>query len=430
MRWKSEWKYLFWIVGGILACFFLPVGNERFDRAILEALYLVKWYAQTHLLLCLVPAFFIAGGIGVFVSQGAVMKYLGAGANKVLAYAVASVSGGILTVCSCTILPIFAGIYRLGAGLGPACTFLYSGPAINVLAIILTARILGPDLGIARAVGAIGLSIVIGLLMALIFRRDEQEKIVAPMALPEAASKRSLWQNVLFFAALFGILVFVNCGCSDGCTNVWTMIYNLLAALCGIALGIMLVLWFDMKWWKVALVAIPLVVLAWLFPGDVLLPFVAAMLGLSLITSTDKGECGDWFASSWSFAKQMLPLLLFGILIAGLLLGRTGEEGLVPAEWIAWAVGGNSLRANFFATFAGSLMYFATCTEVPFVQALLGAGMGKGPALALLLAGPAVSLPSMLLIHSVLGFKKTAVFVGLVMVFSMAFGMMFGYCFG
>ena len=429
MSWKTEWKFLLWIIGGILVCFYLPVGNERFERAVFEALSLVKWYAQTHLLLCMVPAFFLAGGISVFVSQGTVIKYLRSESNKGLAYAVASISGGILTVCSCTILPIFAGIYRLGAGIGPACTFLYSGPAINVMAIILTARILGPDLGIARAVGAISLSIVIGLLMALLFRKDEHEKFTAQTFFSEKTSKRSLRQNLLFFAALLGILVFVNCGCSDGCTDIWSMIYNLLAALCGIVLGIMLILWFGMKWWKVLAVAIPVVVLVWLFPGDVLIPFVAAILGLSFITSTDKGECGDWFASTWSFAKQMLPLLLFGILLAGLLLGRTGTEGLIPSEWIVWAVGGNSLKANFFASFAGSLMYFATCTEVPFVQALLGAGMGKGPALSLLLAGPAVSLPSMLIIHNVLGFKKTAVFVGLVVVFSMMFGLIFGYFF-
>ena len=429
MTWKTEWKYLFWTVAGFLACFYLPVGNARFDNAVLEAFYLVKEYAQEHVLLCLMPAFFIAGAIGVFISKGAVMKYLGTDANMILAYTVASVSGSILTVCSCTILPLFAGIYRMGAGLGPACSFLYVGPAINVLAIILTARILGPELGIARAVGAIGLSIVIGLSMAFIFRKDEQKKIVAQMALPEDVSKRSLWQNVSFFAALFGILLFVNCGCSESCTSIWTMIYNLLAASSGIALGVMLVLWFGLKWWKVVAVTGPVAVLVYLFPCNIQIPLVAAMLGLSLITSTDKGECGDWVAASWSFAKQMLPLLLFGILIAGLLLGRPGEEGMIPSEWIAWAVGSNSLRANFFAAFAGSFMYLATCTEVPVVQALLGAGMGKGPALALLLAGPSISLPSMLIINSVLGPKKSAVFVGLIIISSMVCGMIFGYFF-
>jgi len=427
MLWKSEWKYLLWIVAGVLACFYLPVGNARFDNAVLEAFHLVQWYAHGPLLVVMIPAFFIAGAVGVFVSKGAVMKYLGADANKVLAYAVASVSGGMLTVCSCTILPIFAGIHRMGAGLGPACTFLYSGPAISVSAIIITAGIIGPEFGIARAVGAICLSIVIGLFMAFIFRKEEQQKIATQMVPPVEVPKQSLWQKMLFFAAMIGILVFANSGCSGTCTSIWTMNYRILTALCGIALGVMLVLWFGMKWWKVVSVAIPVAVLVYLFPGNVLMPFVAAVLGLSLITSTDKGECGDWFAASWSFAKQMLPLLLFGILIAGLLLGRPGEEGLIPSEWVAWAVGGNSLRANFFASFAGAFMYFSTCIEVPVVQALISAGMGKGPALALLLAGPSISLPSMLIINSVLGPKKTAIFVGLIIVSSMACGMVFGY---
>ena len=431
MSWKTEWKYLLWIVAGFLICFYLPVGNSRFDHAVLEAFYLVKWYAQEHVLLCLIPAFFIAGGIGVFVSQGAVMKYLGPKANKVIAYFVASVSGTILAVCSCTILPLFAGIHRMGAGLGPACVFLYSGPAINVLAMIMTARILGPELGIARAVGAVFLSIMIGLLMAFIFRKEEQEKVAAQMAMPDEEAKRPLWQNVLFFASMIGVLVFANFGQPAEGTSVgiWSAIYSskwYLTSFFGIGLGIILVLWFGMKWWKVVSVAIPVAVLAYLFQGNVLIPFTAATLGLSLITSLDKGESGEWFASSWSFAKQIIPLLLFGVLIAGLLLGRVGEEGLIPSEWIAWAVGGNSLRANFFASFAGAFMYFATLTEVPIIQGLIGAGMGKGPALSLLLAGPALSLPSILVINSVLGPKKTLVFVGLVIVFSMIFGMIFG----
>jgi len=433
MFWKMEWKYLFWIAAGFFACFYLPVGNARFDHAILEALHLVQWYAQKHVLLCLIPAFFLAGGIGIFVSQGAVMKYLGPDANKILAYAVASVSGSVLSVCSCTMLPLFAGIYRMGAGLGPACVFLYSGPAINVLAIIMTARILGPELGIARTFGAIGLSIIIGLLMALIFRKEEQEKTAVPIALPEGY-QRHLWKNVLFFASMIGILCFTTCGCSaegPDTTGIWSVIYRhsgLLTSFCGLALGVMLVFWLGMKWWKVVSAAAPVAVLAYLFPASIQIPFTAAVVGLLVITGTDKGECGEWFAASWSFAKQMLPLLLCGILFAGLLLGRVGEEGLIPSEWIAGAVGGNSIQANFFASVAGALMYFATCTEVPFIQVLIGAGMGKGPALSLLLAGPALSLPSMLIINSVLGFKKTAVFVGLVIVFSMAFGMIFG-CF-
>ena len=435
MTWKTEWKYLLWMVVGFLVCFYLPVGNARFDHAVMESLHLVKWYAQEHVLLCLIPAFFIAGGIGVFVSQGAVMKYLGPKANKTLAYAVASVSGTVLAVCSCTVLPLFAGIYRMGAGLGPASAFLYSGPAINVLAIIMTARILGPELGFARAVGAVVLSIIIGLLMAFLFRKEEREKVAAQMQMPEEEPKHSLWQNALFFGSMIGILVFANFGQpssgavdTDG-MDLWAMIYAskwAFTSIFGVALGVILCLWFDMKWWKVVVAAVPVTILAYLFPDNVLIPFTAATLGLSLVTSFDKGETGEWFASSWEFAKQIVPLLLFGVFVAGLLLGRVGEEGLIPSDWIARAVGGNSLRANFFAAFAGAFMYFATLTEVPIIQGLVGAGMGKGPALALLLAGPALSLPSMLVINSVLGPKKTAVFIGLVIVFSMLFGMVFG----
>jgi uncharacterized membrane protein YraQ (UPF0718 family) len=159
----------------------------------------VKWYAQEHVILCLIPAFFIAGAIGVFVSQASVMKYLGPKANKALAYGVASVSGTILAVCSCTVLPLFAGIWRMGAGLGPATAFLYSGPAINVLAIVLTARILGLELGIARAVGAIVFSIVIGLAMHFIYRKEEHAKAEAAAQMPEPDVKRPLWQTTFLF---------------------------------------------------------------------------------------------------------------------------------------------------------------------------------------------------------------------------------------
>ena len=433
MNWKDEWKILLLIIVGFLACFYLPVGTVRFDNAILEAFHLVKWYAQEHVLLCLVPAFFIAGAIGVFVSQSSVMKYLGPKANKVLAYGVASVSGTILAVCSCTILPLFSGIYRMGAGLGPATAFLYSGPAINVLAIILTARILGPEMGIARAVGAVVLSIVIGLSMAFIFRKEESAKLAIKMALPEEEVKRPLWQTSLYFAAMIGVLVFANWGRPEETTGVWAAIFAAkwqITAGFAAALGLMLVFWFQMRAWKVGLTAIPVIALAFLFPDQPVIAFTAGFLGLSAFTSTDKGEVGDWFASSWTFAKQILPLLLFGVLVAGLLLGRVGYEGIIPSEWVARAVGGNSLMANFFASFAGAFMYFATLTEVPILQGLMGSGMGKGPALALLLAGPALSLPSMLVINTVLGLKKTAVFVCLVVVISTLCGMTFGIVFG
>jgi uncharacterized protein len=432
MKWKDEWKKLAAIVAVFLVCFYLPVGTERFNNAVLESLHLVKWYAQEHVLLCLIPAFFIAGAIAVFVSQASVMKYLGAKANKIIAYSVAAVSGTILAVCSCTVLPLFAGIYRMGAGLGPACAFLYSGPAINVLAIVLTARVLGMELGIARAVGAIIFSVVIGVMMHIIFRKEEEQKATAQMAMPEEEVKRPLWQNSLYFASMVAILVFANWGKPDESTGLWATIYNakwIVTSLFSVALGVMLVMWFEMKWWKVLTTAVPVAALVIILPEQPLIAFSAGVIGLSAFTSTDKGETGEWFASSWGFAKQILPLLLFGVLIAGALLGRVGHEGLIPSEWVAKAVGGNSLQANFFASFAGAFMYFATLTEVPILQGLINNGMGKGPALALLLAGPALSLPNMLVIRSVLGTKKTAVFVSLVIVMATLSGMIFGILF-
>lgn len=433
MNWREEWKPLAVIVAVFLACFYLPVGVPRFDNAILEAFHLVKWYAQEHVLLCLIPAFFIAGAISVFVSQGSVMKYLGATANKVLAYGVASVSGTILAVCSCTVLPLFAGIYRMGAGLGPACAFLYSGPAINVLAIVMTARILGPEMGIARAVGAIVFSVVIGLLMHFFFRKEEAERQVMQMAMLEEDVKRPLWQNALYFAAMVAILVFANWGAPQTDSGLWAAIFEakwLLTSGFAVALGVMLVLWFEVKSWKVVLTALPVVLLAVIFPDQPLVAFTAGVIGLSAFTSTDDGEVGDWFTSSWGFAKQILPLLLFGVLIAGALLGRVGNEGLIPSQWVAGAVGGNSLWANFFASFAGAFMYFATLTEVPILQGLIGAGMGKGPALALLLAGPALSLPNMLVISSIMGVKKTVVFVSLVIMMATVSGLFYGAIWG
>jgi uncharacterized membrane protein YraQ (UPF0718 family) len=429
MNWKDEWKKLAWIVGIFLAFFYLPVGRERFDNAIMESLHLAKWYAQEHVLLCLIPAFFIAGAIAVFVSQASVMKYLGPKANKILAYGVAAVSGTILAVCSCTVLPLFAGIYRMGAGLGPASAFLYSGPAINILAIVMTARVLGIELGIARAVGAILFSIVIGVLMHLIFIKEEKQKAAAQMLLPEEEVKRPLWQNALYFASMVGILVFANWGKPQEPTGLWASIYAskwIVSALFAAALGVMLVAWFEVKWWKVGLTALPMVALAIVFPEQPMVAFAAGVIGLSWFTSTDKGETGEWFSSSWGFAKQIMPLLLIGVLVAGALLGRIGHEGMIPSEWIARSVGGNSLSANFFASFAGAFMYFATLTEVPILQGLIANGMGKGPALALLLAGPALSLPSMLVIRSVIGTRKTIVFVSLVIIMATFSGMLFG----
>jgi hypothetical protein len=433
MDWKREWWKLLLLVGAFLACFYLPVGTQRFDSAVMEALQLVKWYAREHVLLCLVPAFYIAGAIAVFVSSASVLKYLGAGANKVLAYGVASVSGSILAVCSCTVLPLFAGIYRMGAGLGPATAFLYSGPAINVLAIILTARILGLELGVARAVGAVAFSVVVGLLMHLIFRKEEQARADAQAGLPQPEAGRPLWKTVIYFALMVGILVFANWGKPQTESPLWAAVYArkwVLTGVLSLAFAVVLVLWFEVTWWKVLLAAIPAAGLAALFPQQPMVPFAAGVVGLSVITSTSKGEAGNWFSQTWGFALQITPLLLFGVLIAGALLGRPGHEGLIPSTWVSAAVGGNSLRANLLASVVGAFMYFATLTEVPIVQGLLGSGMGKGPALALLLAGPALSLPSMLVLRSVMGTKKTVVYVSLVVVMATVTGIFYGAIFG
>jgi uncharacterized membrane protein YraQ (UPF0718 family) len=433
MTWKTEWKPLTVVLGVFLAFYYLPLGGERFDNAVFEALYLAQDYAREHVLLCLVPAFFIAGAIGVFISQAAVMKYLGPKANKAVAYGVASCSGTILAVCSCTILPLFAGIWRMGAGLGPASAFLYAGPAINVLAVILTARILGPGLGLARAIGAIVFSIVIGLCMHFIFRKEEQEKAAQMAAMPEEEVARPLWQNAVYFATMIGVLVFANWGKPTEPTGLWHAIHSakwVITSLFSLGFAACLVGWFNVRLWQMALAALPAVALGLLFPQMPQLAFVAGILGLSMLTSTREGELGEWFGQSWGFAKQILPLLLFGVLIAGLLLGRPGQEGLIPSQWVSQAVGGNSLLSNFVASFAGAFMYFATLTEVPILQGLIGNGMGQGPALALLLAGPALSLPNMLVIRSVMGTQKTVVFVLLVVVMATMSGLLYGTFFG
>ena len=433
MFWRYEWKAFLAIVGGYLVVHYLPVEALQsvvaMPAAVAESLYLVRWYAREHVLLCLVPAFFIAGAIGVFVSQGAVMRYLGAGAKKVVSYGVASVSGSILAVCSCTVLPLFAGIHRRGAGLGPAVAFLYAGPAINVLAIVLTARVLGVELGIVRAVGAVGFSVVIGVIMHVMFRREEVEKAAVQATMPVPAVVRPLWQNALFFASMIGILVFANWGAPASATGLWQAVYGAkwyLTGLFGLVLGTMLVAWFRLAWSRVVLPGLAVVGAGVGLGQHPAVPFAVGVVGLGAVTSADDGELREWFGASWGFAKQILPLLLLGVLAAGLLLGRPGHEGLIPSAWIAAAVGGNSLSANLFASVAGAFMYFATLTEVPIVEGLLGAGMGKGPALALLLAGPALSLPSMLVIRSVLGTKKTVVFVSLTVVMATVSGLVYG----
>jgi len=427
--WKGIWKPLSVIAGVFLVVFWLPIESVRFKGAVIESLALAKWYAREHVLLCLVPAFFIAGAISVFVSQAAVMKYLGAGAKKALSYGVASVSGSILAVCSCTVLPLFAGIWKRGAGLGPAIAFLYSGPAINVLAVVLTARVLGLEIGIGRAVGAVAFSIAIGLIMHVMFLKEEQAKAETALHMPEPEVERPLWQNVVYFATMVGILVFATWGQPAEPAGLWHAVYSVkwvLTSLFAALLGFLLIIWFRVGTAKVVAAAVAVSALAMLFSHEPLISFSAGIIALAYLTTTTRGETENWFLSTWEFAKQIMPLLFAGVLVAGLLLGRPGSEGLIPSRWVSELVGGNSLWANLFASVVGAFMYFATLTEVPILQGLLGAGMGKGPALALLLAGPALSLPNMLVIRSIMGTKKTIAFVSLVVVMATVSGMIFG----
>ncbi len=389
---KERTKLLL-IVLIFLACYYVPWANPTIRQSGFEAFMMLQEYARDHVLACLIPAFFIAGAIGVFVSQGAVLKYFGATANKILSYSVASVSGTVLAVCSCTVLPLFAGIYARGAGIGPATAFLYSGPAINVLAIVLTARILGWQLGLARAIGAVVFAIITGLLMAFFFRKDDANRNAGQIFLPDEDEKgRSLFQDGLYMLTMVLILIFAAFARPDeGSTGLWPAI-------------------FAVKWY----ITIGLLI----------------VLGIMLKSWFTKDECVNWVETTWGFMKQILPLLGAGVLVAGFMLGRPGHPALIPEHYIAYLVGGNSLWANLFASVSGAFMYFATLTEVPILQGLIGSGMGKGPALSLLLAGPALSLPNMLVIGNVIGVKKTLVFCSIIVVMSTIAGMSYGWIAG
>jgi uncharacterized membrane protein YraQ (UPF0718 family) len=386
----KEWQKLAWIAVIFLGAYFIPWESLVVRQAVLEAFMMLQDYARQHVLTCLIPAFFIAGAISVFVSQGAVLKYFGASANKILSYSMASVSGSVLAVCSCTVLPLFAGIYTRGAGIGPATAFLYSGPAINVLAIILTAKVLGWQLGMARAVGAVAFAIITGLLMAFIFRKDDANRETGEMFLPEEEGKgRALWQDAVYMLVMVLILVFASfAGPTENDGGLWRMIFSVKWFL---VMGLLVVLGIMLKKWFV------------------------------------KQELQGWVQATWDFAKQILPLLFGGVLVAGFLLGRPGYPALIPEQYIQALVGGNSLWANFFAAVVGAFMYFATLTEVPILQGLIGSGMGQGPALALLLAGPALSLPSMIAISSIMGIRKTVVYCSIVVPLSTVAGMAYGW---
>ena len=428
---QSEGRRLAIGLAVFAALWFLPAGVPRFDHAVTESLALARWYAREHVLLCLVPAFFIAGAIGVFLGQASVLRWLGPKAPKAVSYGIAAVSGTLLAVCSCTVLPLFAGIHRRGAGLGPAIAFLYSGPAINVLAIVLTARVLGLSLGIARAVAAILLSVFVGMAMHLLFLREERARREATLVLPDDRDGHSLGQTALFFALMVAILVFANWGAPAEDSGPWAAIHGAkwwITGLASIALAVMLVVRLRRPPLAVAAAGSPAVVSILLLPGMPHVSFTLGVAGLSLLLlGGDRNDEGrQWFESTWGFARQIMPLLFAGVLVAGFALGRPGHEGIVPSAWIEGAVGGNSLAANFFASLAGAFMYFATLTEVPILEGLLGAGMGQGPALALLLAGPALSLPNMLVIRSILGTRKTAAYAVLVVLAATLSGLCFG----
>jgi hypothetical protein len=391
MNIKERYKLLLLVVFFLVA-YYVPWSHEIIRQAGLEAFMMLREYAREHVLTCLIPAFFIAGAIAVFVSQASVLKYFGAQANKLLSYSVASVSGTILAVCSCTVLPLFAGIYSRGAGIGPATAFLYSGPAINVLAIVFTARVLGWQLGLARAIGAVFFAVIVGLSMHFIFRKEDEQRAAGAMHLPEEEDTgRSLAQEAMFMAVLILILIFAAFArpAADA-AMVWQTIFNL----------------------------------KWIITGVLLV-----ILGFILYSWFKRDELTQWVDSTWGFMKQIFPLLFAGVIFAGFFLGRPGETALIPERYIADLVGGNSLQANVIAALASALMYFATLTEVPILQGLLGSGMGQGPALTMLLAGPALSLPNLIVIGSVMGWKKTGTFAGIIVVLSTMVGMAYGAIF-
>jgi len=430
MDWKNEYKTFLWILGLFLFAYYMPIESDYFENALIEAFALTKWYAQEHVLLCLVPAFFIAGVIAVFVSQNAVIKYLGAKAKRWVAYLVASVSGTILAVCSCTVLPLFSGIYKRGAGLGPAIAFLYSGPAINILAIILTARVLGIELGIARIIGAVLFSIVIGFIMGLIYRKEETNRAEEQLAMPEPEESRPIWQTAFHFFILVAILVFANWGKPDTNEGFWYFMFAykwVFVGIFGILFSLSLIFILKLNKNFTLIGSLMVIIASLLWSNQPLIPFTIAVVALTLLLTFSKGEPNEWLGETWGFTKQIMPLLGAGVLIAGFLLGSPdGGQGIIPSEWIAGLVGGNSLFSNFFASIAGAFMYFATLTEIPILQGLLNSGMGKGPALALLLAGPALSLPNMLVIRSVIGNQKTLVYVTLVIIMSTLTGLIYG----
>jgi hypothetical protein len=430
----KERSILLSFVAVFLVAYSLPLSNPKITNAILEAFKLLQWYARNHTLACVIPALFIAGGIVTFLSKESVLKHLGPQANKIEAYSVASLSGTVLAVCSCSVLPMFAGIYRLGAGLGPAAAFLYSGPAINVLALFLTARVLGFSMGLGRAVGTVAFAFIIGLLMEAIFRGSETERIKASATFAEAgSSSRPLWKTALYFLCMIAFLVFsdwYNPGnavvkTADGremhCVVLQEMkdqvMVQLTQPLGELERGEKLTLdkreiagIDELKTWVTEIHAV-----RW---------YLAGAMGVAVLLMVwawfTRDQVAEWMRNTWDFAKLLIPLLFGGVFLVGFL------GALLPDKQVAALVGDNSLQSNLVASVVGCLFYFATLTEIPILEALMKHGMAQGPAMALLLAGPALSLPSILVIRSVLGTTKTAVFTVLVVAMATLTGIMYG----
>jgi uncharacterized membrane protein YraQ (UPF0718 family) len=430
---RKEWTRLVTLAGLFLGLYVLPIGSEPVERAVGEGLRLTQWYAREHVILCLLPAFLIAGAIAAFIDKAAILKHLGPNASKPAAYGIGATSGCVLAVCSCTVLPLFAGIYRLGAGIGPAMAFLYAGPAINVLAVILTARVLGVEIGIARALGAVVFSVFVGLIMAAIFERPNKGDTPPPVLIaPDAGEARPLHHLVSLFGPMIAVLIFANWSGAPDASGLWLLIHAnkwMLTMAAAVPMALALWRWFAFPVWGLVGTATATAVLAVALPHAPSIAFAAAIVGLC-VSMPFAGDLGrEWWAQTWGYAKLITPLLIAGVFVAGVLLGTPESRGLVPPEWIEQAVGGNGVGANLGASVVGAFMYFATLTEVPILEGLLGSGMGEGPALALLLAGPALSLPNMLVIRSVVGAKKTAAYVTIVIVGSTLAGLLYGSLF-
>ncbi len=433
---KKESKVFLGLAGIFVFFYFVPFSNPKVSAAVAEAFRLLQWYVREHTLACVVPAMFIAGAISTFLSQASVMRYLGPKSPRFLAYTVGSVAGVILAVCSCSVLPMFAGIYAMGAGLGPGSAFLYSGPAINVMAIFLSARVLGLDLGVARVIGSVAFAYVIGLLMALIFRHAEQKRVDAAMQMPPPpASRRSLLQTLAYFAAMVLFLVFsdwantndVTIALKDGTTlsaNVRTKMIDTMDVQLYEADGKLAP---EVKRLAMADVAEVKPVPSLTMSIHGIKWYLAGAMGLAVLLMLwrwfDREEIKDWLAATWDFGKTIVPLLFGGVFVTGFI------SALVPEKLVAGAVGDNGLLSTLIASFVGMCWYFATLTEIPIVQALMNLGMAKGPALALLLAGPALSIPSILVLFKIMGAKKTLVFCALAVVMSTIVGLVFGALF-